>query len=225
MPNTTPTKNYVLIHADCVEIMRKMPDKCFDCIITDPPYGVGVDFESYADTVENLQRLISEALPEMRRVAKRVVLTPGIRNLHRYPGPTWILCWHYAGRCRGVYGFNHWQPVFAYGPDPDRRLGIYRTDVIRATSQALADRTEHPCPKPLSFIRKLISRMAPSRTDTILDPFMGSGTTGVAAVQLGHAFTGIEINGDYLALARRRIEAATPDFPHLINGELHGRTD
>jgi DNA modification methylase len=61
-------------------------------------------------------------------------------------------------------------------------------------------------------MRKLINRVAPSPADTILDPFMGSGTTGVAAIQLGHKFIGIEMNGDYLAIAQRRIAQASPDF-------------
>ena len=65
---------------------------------------------------------------------------------------------------------------------------------------------------PLPFVRKLINRVAPSPADTILDPFMGSGTTGVAAIQLGHKFIGIEVNGCYLAVAKRRIAQATPDF-------------
>jgi DNA modification methylase len=207
---------YKLIHGDCIEVMRAMPDKSVDAIITDPPYGIGVDFGNYADTVENLERLIADALPEMRRVAKRVVLTPGIRNLHKYPGSSWILCWYYAGGARGSYGFNHWQPVLAYGADPNWRLKITGTDVLRVTSTGLADRTAHPCPKPLSFARKLIARVAPSPSDTILDPFLGSGSFGVAAIQLGHNFIGIEQNADYLAIAERRIAAARPDFEHTV---------
>jgi len=203
---------YDLIHANCIDVLRRMPDKCFDAIVTDPPYGVGVDFDDYEDTAENLKILIDEALPEMRRVARRVALTPGIRNMHLYPQPSWTLCWYFGGGCRGRYGFNHWQPVLVYGADPDNRLKLYRTDVIRAVSTELADRTAHPCPKPLTFMRKLINRVAPSPADTILDPFMGSGTTGVAAIQLGHKFTGIERNAEYVAMAQDRISRASPDF-------------
>lgn len=203
---------YELIHANSIDVLRDMPDKCVECIITDPPYGVGVDFGDYEDTVENLRVIIDEALPEMRRVAKRVALTPGVRNMHLYPQPSWTLCWYFGGGSRGAFGFNHWQPVLVYGADPDHRLRLYRTDVIRAVSHELADRTEHPCPKPLNFVRKLINRVAPSPADTILDPFMGSGTTGVAAIQLGHKFIGIDRNADYLAIAQRRIANASPDF-------------
>ena len=216
-------KRYELLHGDCIEILRNMPDKCFDCIVSDPPYGVGLQYDGYDDTLQNLQFLIDNALPEMRRVACRVILTCGIRNITIYPRPHWILGWFYHSTAFSPWGWNAWQPILVYGTDPDRRLRMRRPDAFYSQASGLNDGRPHPCPKPLSFMRKLINRVAPSRSDTILDPFCGSGTTGVAAIQLGHPFVGIEVNGDYLAIACRRIAAATPDFPHLIEGELHDR--
>lgn len=207
---------YQLIHANCIDVLRGMPDKSIDCIVTDMPYGIGVHFGDYCDNVDNLQTLIAYALPEMRRVARRVAITPGIRNLFLYPEPTWTLSWFFGGGGRGRWGFNHWQPILVYGADPLHSLKMMHTHVIRSTSMALADRTEHPSPKPLPFMRKLLNRVAPLPADSILDPFMGSGTTGVAAIQLGHRFIGVEVNGDYLAIAKRRIAAARPAFQHTI---------
>lgn len=208
---------YKLLLGNCIDVMQSMPDKSVDCIITDMPYGVGVDFGDYRDNVENLEALIDVALPEMRRVAHRTIITPGVRNMYLYPEPTWTLAWCFGGGARGRWGFNHWQPVLAYGADPLHRLSMVHTDVVRANNATLEARIEHPCPKPLPFMRKLINRVAPSPADTILDPFLGSGTTGVAAVQLGHDFVGVELHGDYLVLAERRIAAARPDFNQTIN--------
>jgi len=74
---------FELIHADCIEVLRNMSDKSVDCIITDPPYGVGIDYgDTYQDTRGNLELLAREALPEMRRVARRVAFTCGTRNLN-----------------------------------------------------------------------------------------------------------------------------------------------
>ena len=213
---------YELIHGDCIEALRRMPDKSVDCIVTDPPYGVGIDFADYADTEHNLRLIVSQAVPEMRRVASRIVLTCGITNIHLYPQPTWTLAWVYPSPRRCSWGYNHWQPILVYGSDPFTRARMCRPDVIRGTIVDADDKHDHPTPKPLSFVRKLLNRVAPSPTDTILDPFMGSGTTGVAAIQLGHRFTGIEINGDYLAIAKRRIAAAKPDFPPLVKDALNG---
>jgi DNA modification methylase len=203
---------YELIHGNCIDVLRGMPDKSVDCIVTDPPYGVGVDYDGYDDTQENLRSLIGTVFPEMRRVAHRIVLTCGIRNLHFYPPPSWMLGWFYGGSAPAPWGWNFWQPVLVYGTDPDIRLRMRRPDAIRMTANVPNDGRPHPCPKPLPFMRKLVNRVAPSPADVILDPFMGSGTTGVAAIQLGHKFVGIELNAGYLAIAKRRIAQATPDF-------------
>ena len=178
---------YELIHGNCIEVLRSMPDKSVDCIVTDPPYGVGLDYVGYDDTVENLHILVRDALPEMRRVAKRVALTSGLKQMWLYPPPNWVLAWTYFGGGHAPWGWNGWQPILVYGTDPDLRLRMRRADVVRSASDPdLRTDNDHPCPKPLPFVRKLINRVAPSPSDTILDPFMGSGTTGVAAIQLGH---------------------------------------
>ena len=65
----------------------------------------------------------------------------------------------------------------------------------------------HPTEKPLSFIEKLIYNSS-NDADTVLDPFMGSGTTGVAAMNMNRRFIGIERNPSYFAVAEKRIEEA-----------------
>jgi DNA modification methylase len=66
----------------------------------------------------------------------------------------------------------------------------------------------HPTQKPLRVLRRLVE-LASAPGDLVLDPFMGVGSTGVAAVELGRRFVGIEIDEGYLNAARSRIEAAT----------------
>ena len=68
-------------------------------------------------------------------------------------------------------------------------------------------RNHHPTIKPLALMRYLCRLVAPAGA-TILDPFMGSGTTGIAAIQEGQRFAGIELDRGYFKIARRRIEAA-----------------
>ncbi len=72
---------------------------------------------------------------------------------------------------------------------------------------AIADKNDHPCPKPLSWMEWLCDR-ASLPGDTIADPFMGSGTTGVACANLERKFIGIEIEPKYFDIACERIEAA-----------------
>ena len=66
---------------------------------------------------------------------------------------------------------------------------------------------EHPSQKPINLMKKLVSEFT-EEGQTILDPFMGSGTTGVACVQTGRKFIGMEISEDYYNIAKKRIENA-----------------
>ena len=70
-----------------------------------------------------------------------------------------------------------------------------------------SEKTNHPSAKPTKLMRWLLERNTKQGT-TILDPFMGSGTTGVACVQTGRNFIGMEIDPGYFAIAKRRIEIA-----------------
>jgi DNA modification methylase len=74
------------------------------------------------------------------------------------------------------------------------------------------DDNDHPCAFPVELVSPLIKSSCPP-TGTILDPFMGSGTTGVAAVRLGRKFIGIEISEEYFAIAKKRIEDAVTGGP------------
>ena len=71
-----------------------------------------------------------------------------------------------------------------------------------------AEKNGHPCPKPIRQMIWMVNRMTRNKDDSILDPFMGSGTTGVAAIQLGRKFIGIEREPKYFDIACKRIEQA-----------------
>lgn len=86
----------------------------------------------------------------------------------------------------------------------------HQTDVIVGPNKIgmkHAERTAHPTQKPLNVMETLV-RWLTNPGDLIFDPYMGSGSTGVAALKLGRRFVGAEINPEYFAIARRRIEDA-----------------
>jgi DNA modification methylase len=200
-----------IYHGDCREILPLLKA---DVILTDTPYGIGLDYGAYKDSPEELEALIASSLPVMREASPVVALTCGVINQWRFPRPTWVLCWFQANAfsSTGFYGFNMWQPVLCYGTDPYLKRGLGRQqDVIRTTaalgtSAGLDNPPKgHPCPKPLPPWRKVLLRLSPDSQDIILDPLMGSGTTLRAAKDLGRKAIGIEIEERYCEIAAKRL--------------------
>lgn len=196
----------VTLHlGDCLEYMESMPDKSVDAVITDPPYGVAVNYSSFVDTKENLAALVDKFMPEVLRISKCVLVFCGNGNQKLYPAPDWTLCWHIpAGNGYNSWGFTTWQPILAYGK-PLRENGRAYPDSI--SMSPISDDNSHPCPKPTKLMKTIIQKYT-ALNWVIYDPFMGSGTTGVAAVQLGRSFIGCEIDPKYFEIAKKRIAQA-----------------
>lgn len=199
---------YTLHLGDCLEFMRGLPDGCIDAVITDPPYGVSFDYGgAYSDSPDGYRDWIATCFAEMRRVASVVIVTPGISNLFFYPPPLWTCGWFKPGSPRRniTGGFNEWEPILIYAD----KLKI-QNDSIRIPFISNIDhdrKNTHPCPKPVVLLKYLV-KLGTKQGATVFDPFAGSGTTGVAAMQLGRRFIGCEIDPTYHAIATRRIEAA-----------------
>ena len=197
--------NATLYHGDCCEVLPLL--ERFDAIVTDPPYGVELSYEGYDDSVDTLKHLVDTFMPLCLTLADIVSVTPGNLNQYLYPKPTWTLCWfNRAGAGSGPWGFSCWQPILVYGPDPYLKRGKGRRGDYIEWSET-ADKNGHPCPKPTEFMGRWITRVAFDAA-CVLDPFMGSGTTGVACAQLGKAFTGIERERRYFDIACERISRA-----------------
>ena len=179
-----------------------------DVVLTDPPYGIGVDYGSFTDTQENVARLAAEWLPIARDMAERVAFTSGVTNQWLYPKPDWVLAWVEAGGSgSSPWGFMTWQPVLCYGKDPYLQSGKgRRPDTIKGATNRWEPDLGHPCPKPLASWTAILDRV--SVEGTVCDFFMGSGTTGAACARLRRPFIGIEIEERYFDTACRRIEEA-----------------
>ena len=206
----------VLYHGDCLEILPTL-DKV-DAVVTDPPYGINgaragllkvsskgaYETDRFADTQANLVTNVIPAIEACIERHERVVLTPGQKNIHKYPEPSHIGVFYYPGSSSiSCWGMRRWQPIFYYGKDPHH--GKLMPDSKYATD---SDRdTDHPCPKPLQQWTWLTNRCT-KLGEFVLDPFMGSGTTGVACANLGRRFVGIEIERKYFDIACERIDAA-----------------
>lgn len=209
-------RRWAVIMADCLDVLPTLPSASVGAVVTDPPYGIGEAYNSVDDTRENLRALVTAMVPEMRRVAPVVLITPGNGNQWVYPEADWTLAWvERAGVGINRWGFTCWQPVLCYGPNPHlaNSLGA-RPDVYLGWGESASSKL-HPCAKPVGIMNWLIERAAVKPDTVILDPCAGVGTTGVACMMNGHRFIGIEIDAKYADIARRRIAEAST---HLFNG-------
>lgn len=181
---------------DCLEVMKELPDKCVDLVLTDPPYGVNFRNNKWDKEIPNW---INDAL----RVGKIVIFTTGIITMWEYPKPDWVNCWYKpASNSRtNNGGFNHWCPVFIYG---NVKFNV-DTINLHAIQHAQPKDFPHPSPKPLQLFLWLVMN-ATKENDVVLDCFLGSGTTAVACEKLNRNWIGIEINSEYCKIAEQRIK-------------------
>lgn len=207
--------------ADCMDILPTLPK--VDAVITDPPYGVMLGealtgdakakqqqpYSMFSDTPDYVGSVVVPAIRIALEKSDVGMITPGNRNAWLYPAPSDIGVWYNpAGTGRGKWGYILAHLILYYGKDP--RAGKCAT---ASSAWALNDSVasiknkDHPCPKPEAFMKWMVEK-ATQENQSILDPFMGSGTTGVAAIQLGRSFVGIEIEPKYFDIACKRIEQA-----------------
>lgn len=195
-----------IYHADCRDVLPQLEP--VDLVLTDPPYGVGFKYPSYEDTEENFS-FIPGVIGKMIEITPRVVCCMSMRRLFDMPRPKSLLCWAKPGsvRVNPLGGFSEWEPILVYGKARYRNDFKYLPDC----NNHLKEAGDHPCPKPIRLFLWLIGTEL-SEPSTILDPFMGSGTTLVAAKQLGRKAIGIEIEEKYCEIAARRLEQEVLDF-------------
>ena len=192
---------------------RLLGDVKVDLVLTDPPYGVGVEYGSSKTTVEDdrslIQHIAERCVPLLRRWPV-VLMTPGRSNLWVYPEPSWLLGWFEpAGVGRGPWGFSCWQVILAYGQDPYLARGLGARPDAWVGSGEGASSHEHPVAKPMGIWRWLLERGSPATDEVVLDVFVGSGTTIIAAEELNRRCYGMDIDPHYCDVAVRRWENFT----------------
>ena len=226
--------DYTLYLADCLDVMKDMADNSVDCVVTDPPYSSGTRREGSPSLRKGMNRedhgwfgtdtlttngfvfLLRNVAVESKRIVARggyflsfidwrmsPILTGAIESADlRSVG---IVVWDktFFGMGRVFRNQHEFISVFSVGVgnDPNRRdIGsVIQSEPIRGG--------DHPTEKPTHLLETLID-VVTIQDQTVLDPFMGSGTTGVACVNLGRKFIGVEIDPDYFDIACRRIEEA-----------------
>jgi site-specific DNA-methyltransferase (adenine-specific) len=188
----------VLYQGDCLEVLP--PLGRFDAVVTDPPYGIGAARNSHSNL-----RMADKAWDDkpVSQVAIDLILDRSDDqivwggNYFGLPATRGFLIWDKTPMPPSyAFGEFAWTSIDMNAAKWNGKVG----DLV-----AVADRA-HPTQKPVPLMQWCIGFLPSAQS--ILDPFMGSGTTGIAAVRLGRRFTGIELDGAYFDIACRRIAAA-----------------
>jgi DNA modification methylase len=199
-----------LYHGNCLDILPVL--SLVDLVLTDPPYGIGADeaasknkgkwgWKDYGQTNWDRERPQKEIFDLMREKSKCQIVWGGNYFADLLPPSMGWMAWDKGQRNFSLADFElAWSSYWSAA----RACSYSRV-------KALLDGKEHPTQKPVEVMKwclDLADKRAGKPVGSILDPFMGSGTTGVAAVEEGRNFIGIEISDKYFDIACRRIELA-----------------
>ena len=207
MSETVQIGDATLYLGDCMDILPTLAK--VDAVITDPPYGINENSKKVASRGKLAapkdygdfdwdKAPPPDALIELIRTKGQHQAFFG-GNYFTLP-PT--SCWLVWDKLNGDNDFADCELCWTNWPKAVRRLQWRWNGMIRQGNEE----RYHPTQKPLE-VMKWVIELCP-KADTILDPFMGSGTTGVAAIQLGRKFIGIEREPKYFDIACQRIEQA-----------------
>ena len=221
------TDRYELYKGDCLEVMKSIPDKSIDLVIIDPPYeiktmkgGWTIGKRKYEDEVSVMidgfsEEILNLLCTKMKKINIYIYCSklqlPKLLNYFINKKCNYeILTYHKTNPtplCGNTYLPDTEYVVFA------REKGVkiygeyktkfkYYTDKVNKKDKKLY---KHPTCKPIPFLQNHIINSS-NEDDIILDCFMGSGSTGVAALNTNRKFIGIELDENYFEIAKERIE-------------------
>lgn len=214
-----------LINGDCnIELQKLDIDWSKAIIVTDPPFNIGYHYKTYKDKMKE-----SEYYTMLLNIlkGKKHVLIHYSEQMHKYSisineAPLKTVSWVYNSNTSkqhreiGFYGImpNFKQVGQPYKNPTDKRIAkrildgkmakLYDWWNINQVKNVSKEKTEHPCQMPLDVMKNIIGILP--KDHTIIDPFMGSGTTGIACKELGYNFIGIEIDNTYFGISKKRLQ-------------------
>jgi DNA modification methylase len=195
-----------VICGDCLEVMKKIPDKSVNLVLTDPPYGTGCDKgvgggiyrgRKYKDNWDI--RPTKNYFDEILRVSNQVIIFGGNFFTDLLPVNGHWIVWDKTGEIKFNNPYSMCELAWTNIP----KNTIKKYICIQAGFIAKEKERFHPTQKPVRVFRQIIEDY--SVEGIILDPFLGSGTTAVACKELGRRFIGIEIDPKYCEIAERRL--------------------
>lgn len=204
-------ESVTIYHGDCREVLPNIEADAATLVFADPPYGIGKAERTYHGITGPAAEWDADFplwwMEDAARIAPVLAVTPGVSNIVLCPPAVgrlryrWTLSVHVTnGMTRGAMGYGNWIPCLVYAAEG---VSLYQqvSDVARVAVTPGA-KPAHPSPKPLAAVSWMLSVLP---AGVVLDPFMGSGTTCLAAKNLGRHSIGIEVDEQYCEVAAMRL--------------------
>jgi site-specific DNA-methyltransferase (adenine-specific) len=209
-----------IICGDCLDVMRELPDKSVDLVVTDPPYGINVANNMHKQAGTRYGKAAAaksfylagdwdksiptkEYFREIQRVSKNQIIFGGnyfVEHLHNSP------CWIVWDKDNGDNNFADCELAWTSFKTAVRKIK-YRWNGMLQENMKEKEYRFHPTQKPIGVFEWILDNYSDPNS-IILDPFLGSGTTAIAAHNTGRFFIGIEKEPKYVEIARKRLEQA-----------------
>lgn len=205
-----------VFNEDCLETMKRMPDKSIDLVLTDPPYGINAH-KKRGDTGKNshikqkdykggewdISIPQKEIFDEIFRISKRAIIFGGnyfIDNLHNTSS---FIVWD---KVNGDNLYADCELAWTNFPSAVRKYE-FRWHGFLQQDMANKEERHHPTQKPVELFKMILRDYAVKNNyQTIYDPFMGSGTTAIACKSLGLDYIGSELDKDYFEIINKRLQ-------------------
>lgn len=225
-----------VIHTgDCRELASLIPDNSVDLVLTDPPFGIGFQYSNgYKDDPETYLDLLRWIIKESERVVKDGGLVFVFQAMSRLR-ETWLLFPEHSRLFSAAKNFVQMQGDIPHAFDPVvfwRKEGeplskgfgrdFFVGNTANTNNRGLANADFHSCPRPLDTITYMVDNFCPA-DGIVLDWFMGSGTTALAAKMTGREYVGFEVMQDTAEKARERVAKVNPmPLRHLTQRAADG---
>ena len=228
--------NIDIKNGDCLELLKTIPDKSIDLILTDPPYLMNYKTNHRKDKNHKFCKEIANDGNKSKQLIEEVIkLTYSklkdnshfycfcndvavdffITEIKKYFNIKNILIWvknnWTAGDLNGSYGRKHEFIIFA--SKGRKELNGKRDHSILEFDRVSGKNLVHQNQKPIDLLEFLIKKSS-NENDVVLDPFMGSASTGIACINLKRDFIGFELDEAYFNIAKQRIDKHLATFEY-----------
>ena len=211
----------MIYNEDCFDTMKRIPDKTIDAIITDPPYFLPAthyqtrkQFSRNFSDLGILEHFFKDVFREFQRILKDTGVIYLFCDGQSYP----LFYYHIFPFCKNVrpliwdkktsingYSWRHQHELILFGEMPQARvIPTGDGDILRYNAVKVGDRM-HPAQKPIELLESLIKKST-KEGDLIYDPFAGSGSTMIAAMNCNRQYTGSEMAQEYFERMMERIK-------------------